>query len=41
MGALFLVGAACWTLIDPAEPVYAEAAEPVRGRTRSLGQATA
>jgi len=41
MGALFLVGAACWTLIDPAEPVFAEAAEPVRGRTRSLGQATA
>jgi MFS family permease len=41
MGVLFLLGTACWTLIDPTEPVFAEAAEPVHGRTRSLGEATA
>ena len=26
MGALFLLGAVCWTLIDPRQPVFAEAA---------------
>ena len=41
MGALFLVGTACWTFIDPAQPVFAEAAEPVPGRTPSLGEAPA
>jgi hypothetical protein len=41
MGALFLVGTACWTLIDPTQPVFAEVAEPVPGRTPSLGEATA
>jgi ACS family glucarate transporter-like MFS transporter len=40
MGALFLVGTVCWTLIDPTEPIFAELAEPVPGRT-SLGEATA
>jgi hypothetical protein len=40
MGALFLVGTACWTLIDPTEPIFAEAADSVPGRT-SLGEATA
>jgi MFS transporter, ACS family, glucarate transporter len=25
MGALFLVGAGCWALVDPAQPVFAEA----------------
>jgi hypothetical protein len=24
MGVLFLVGALCWTLVDPARPVFAE-----------------
>jgi hypothetical protein len=33
MGVLFLVGTACWTLIDPTQPVFAEAAEPMSGRT--------
>jgi MFS family permease len=33
MGALFLVGTACWTLIDPTEPVFAEAADSVHGQT--------
>ena len=33
MGALFLVGTACWMLIDPTQPVFAEAAEPVPGQT--------
>jgi MFS family permease len=41
MGALFLVGTACWMLIDPTQPVFAEAAEPVPGGTSSLGEATA
>jgi hypothetical protein len=41
MGALFLLGTACWTLIDPTQPVFAEAAEPVKGRTPSVGEATA
>ena len=40
MGVLFLVGTACWTLIDPTEPIFAEAAEPVPGRT-PLGEVTA
>src|SRR4029450_10742397 len=38
MGALFLIGTACWTLIDPTQPVFAEVAEPVQGRTPSLGE---
>ena len=25
MGALFLVGAGCWALVDPTKPVFAEA----------------
>src|SRR5829696_7548942 len=33
MGALFLVGTVCWTLIDPTQPVFAEVAEPVHGQT--------
>jgi cyanate permease len=33
MGALFLVGTVCWTLIDPTQPVFAEVAEPVPGPT--------
>ena len=33
MGALFLVGTGCWMLIDPTQPVFAEAAEPVTGQT--------
>ena len=33
MGGLFLVGTVCWTLIDPTEPIFAEAAEPVMGQT--------
>jgi MFS family permease len=41
MGALFLLGTVCWTLIDPTEPVFAEAAEPQPGRPQSLGEATA
>ena len=40
MGALFLVGTFCWTLIDPTQPVFAETAEAVPGR-RPLGEATA
>jgi hypothetical protein len=28
MGALFLVGALCWTLIDPAKPVFVTARRP-------------
>ena len=33
MGTLFLVGTACWMLIDPSQPIFAEAAEPVPGQT--------
>jgi hypothetical protein len=25
MGALFLIGAGCWALVDPGQPVFAEA----------------
>jgi len=25
MGVLFLVGAGCWALVDPSQPVFAEA----------------
>jgi hypothetical protein len=28
MGALFLVGALCWAVIDPKRPVFDEAPEP-------------
>jgi hypothetical protein len=41
MGALFLVGTVCWTLIDPTQPVFAEVPEPVKGRASSVGEATA
>ena len=40
MGALFLVGTACWMLIDPSQPVFAEAAEPVTGQTSPALSAT-
>jgi ACS family glucarate transporter-like MFS transporter len=29
MGALFLVGAACWTVVDPQRPVFDEVASPL------------
>ena len=30
MGVLFLVGAVCWTIVDPARPVFDEASAPSR-----------
>jgi MFS transporter, ACS family, glucarate transporter len=39
MGALFLVGAFCWTLIDPRQPVFNEL--PVSPERASIGTATA
>jgi len=39
MGALFLLGAFCWTLVDPAQPVFDElpAASPA---TSPIGAVT-
>jgi MFS transporter, ACS family, glucarate transporter len=33
MGALFLLGAACWTVVDPSRPIFSEA--PVHGASHS------
>jgi MFS transporter, ACS family, glucarate transporter len=42
MGALFLVGAACWTLVDPERPVFSELPIASPGRPSSaVGAATA
>jgi ACS family glucarate transporter-like MFS transporter len=42
MGALFLVGAVCWTVIDPERPVFAELPIGSHGRPSSaVGAATA
>jgi MFS transporter, ACS family, glucarate transporter len=42
MGALFLLGAFCWTLIDPKQPVFDEVPAPSASRAPSaVGQATA
>ncbi len=42
MGALFLVGALCWTVIDPARPVFDELPTPLSDRASSkIGAATA
>jgi len=35
MGALFLVGAVCWTIVDPKRPVFDELPEPSQGRAPS------
>lgn len=42
MGALFFVGAACWTLVDPERPVFSELPIASHGRPPSaVGAATA
>ena len=42
MGALFLVGAVCWMVVDPEQPVFGEVPAPVRGPAPSrVGAATA
>jgi MFS transporter, ACS family, glucarate transporter len=42
MGALFLVGAFCWTLVDPRQPVFDEVPMPSPDRaSSSIGTATA
>ena len=42
MGALFFVGAACWTLVDPERPVFSELPVSSHGRPSSaVGTATA
>jgi MFS transporter, ACS family, glucarate transporter len=42
MGVLFLVGAFCWTLVDPGRPVFDELPIPSRDRASStIGAATA
>jgi ACS family glucarate transporter-like MFS transporter len=40
MGVLFLVGAFCWTLVDPGRPVFDELPIPSRDRASSTGAAT-
>ena len=39
MGALFLVGAACWTVVDPERPVFSEVPGASRGRTSAAATA--
>jgi MFS transporter, ACS family, glucarate transporter len=42
MGALFLLGAFCWTIVDPRRPVFDELAQPAHDRAPSpVGAATA
>jgi hypothetical protein len=42
MGVLFLVGAFCWTVVDPRRPVFDELPMPTHDRASStIGAATA
>jgi ACS family glucarate transporter-like MFS transporter len=42
MGGLFLLGALCWMLVNPEQPVFGEAAAPAAGTAPStIGTATA
>jgi MFS transporter, ACS family, glucarate transporter len=41
MGALFLVGALCWTIVDPNRPIFDELPVPSPGRASRVGAATA